>query len=383
MNASRLIRSASIAWVASLTALATGAFAQGPPSSPVAVAQPVAKRITQWDEYSGRFEAVETVEVRPRLSGFIEKVHFKDGQIVEAGDPLFTLEQRQFQISVESAQAEVVRTAAQEELAEQEVERVTPLARTGTATKRDLDQRTSNLTVARAQRQAAEAGLKAAKLNLEWTVVRAPLAGRLSDRKVDAGNLVTGGAAGATLLATIVSLDPIHFRFDVSEADYMRYVRDFIAGTRKSGREVAHPVRLKLADERDWSREGRLDFVDNQLNPRSGTLRGRAVFANADQLFTPGLFARIQLFGGEIDALLVSDQSIVSDQARKIVFTVGPENVVRASAVELGGLVDGLRVVRSGLKPDDRVVIDGLANPMVRPGAKVTPQPGQMKVVAN
>ncbi len=369
-------------------AIAAGIAPSTPASSqaappPVTVAHPLTKRITQWDEYSGRFEAVETVEVRPRVSGFIEKVHFRDGQIVKPGDLLFTLEQRQFQITVESGKAEVARTIAQVDLAENEVERVTPLARTGTATKRDLDQRTANLAVAQAQKQAAEAGLRAAELNLEWTEVRAPIGGRISDHKVDVGNLVTGGTAGATILANIVSLDPIHFRFDASEADYMRYVRQLIAGDRRSGREIEHPVRIKLADDKDWSREGRLNFVDNQLNPRSGTLRGRAVFDNKDGLFTPGLFARLQLFAGEIDALLVPDAAIVSDQARKIVFAVDAAGIVKALPVELGAISDGLRIVRSGLKADDRIVIDGLANPFVRPGAKVTPQPGQLKAAAN
>lgn len=363
-------------------ALSTPASSQaGPP--PVTVAQPLAKRITQWDEYSGRFEAVETVEVRPRVSGFIEKVHFRDGQIVKPGDLLFTLEQRQFQITVESGQAELARTIAQADLAENEVERVTPLARTGAATKRDLDQRTANLAVAQAQKQAAQAGLRAAELNLEWTEIRAPIGGRISDRKVDVGNLVTGGTAGATILANIVSLDPIHFRFDASEADYMRYVRQFISGDRQSGREAAHPVRIRLADDKDWTREGRLNFVDNQLNPRSGTLRARAILDNKDGLFTPGLFARLQLFGGEIDALLVPDAAIVSDQTRKIVFAVDADGVVKAMPVELGVIVNGLRVVRTGLKPDDKIVIDGLANPFVRPGAKVTPQPGQFKAAVN
>ena len=357
--------------------------AQGPSAPPVTVAQPLAKRITQWDEYSGRFEAIETVEGRPRVSGFIETVHFKDGQLVQAGDLLFTLEQRQSGIAVESAQAEVARATAQVSLAEAELERVTPLARTGTATKRDLDQRSANLLVAQAQKQAADAGLRAAQLNLDWTEVRAPIAGRISDKKVDVGNLVSGGTAGATILSTIVSLDPIHFRFDASEADYIRYVRQFISGDRRSGRDTSHPVRIKLADDKDWSREGRLDFVDNQLNPRSGTLRARAIFDNKDGLFTPGLFARMQLFGGEIDALLIPDASVVSDQAQKVAFIVGPDGSVKAAPIELGVIVDGLRVVRSGLKPDDRIVIDGLANPFVRPGAKVAPVSGVVKPSTN
>lgn len=355
------------------------ARAQGPPAASVTVAPPLARRITQWDEYAGRFEAMEQVDVRARVSGFIDKIHFKDGQVVKPGDLLFTLDKRPYQIAAEIAKGEIGRAKAQVELAETDVERVTPLARTGAATKRDLDQRTSSLSVAQAAFEIATAGNKSADLNLEWTEVRAPIGGRISDRKADVGSLVSGGSTNTTLLANIVALDPIYFRFDISEADYLRYVRAFNGGKRGSGRETEHPVRIKLADDKDFVHTGMLDFVDNQLNPRSGTMRARAKVDNKGQLFTPGLFARLQLFGGEFDALLLPDAAIVSDQARKIVFTVGADNVVVAAPVELGQLSDGLRVIRNGLKPDSRVVIDGLASPFVRPGAKVNPQAGQVK----
>lgn len=375
-----MIAALATSWAAVL------AHAQGgPPAMPVTVAQPLAKRITQWDEYSGRFEAVQNVEVRPRVSGFIETIGFKDGSLVKAGDLLFTIDRRPFDIAVESARAEVARASAQVELAETELERGTPLARTGTVTQRDLDQRKANLSVARAALQVAQAAVKSAELNLEWTQVRAPISGRISDRKVDVGNLVVGGQGvpSATLLTTIVSLDPIHFVFDVSEADYLRYARLFVDKSRPSSRDINNPVRLRLADEKDWTRKGQMDFVDNQLSARSGTLRGRAIFDNQDQLLTPGVFARLQLFGGEFDGLLVPDAAILSDQARKIVLAVGEDNVVRPVPVTLGELDDGLRVVRTGLKADDRIIIEGLANPMVRPGAKVAPQPGQIKAATN
>lgn len=355
----------------------------GPPPLPVTVAEPLAKRIIQWDEYSGRFEAVESVEVRPRVSGFIEKVHFRDGQIVKAGDLLFTIEARPFQIAVESAQAERERTKAQVELQESEVDRASPLVRSGAVTKRELDTRSANLAIARAQQQAAEAGMKSAMLNLEWSEVRAPISGRISDRKVDVGNLVTGGTAGTTLLTTIVSLDPIHFVFDVSESDFLRYSRLFLSGERASSREAPNPVRIRLADEPNWPHTGKMDFVDNALNPRSGTLRGRAIVDNKNQLLQPGLFGRLQLFGGDTDALLIPDSAVVSDQSRKIVFLVGADNVIKPAPVELGVMSDGLRVVRTGLKANDKVVIDGLANPMVRPGAKVTPQTGKIQTATN
>lgn len=363
---------------------ASYAFAQQPPPAlPVTVATPLAKRVTNWDEFSGRFEAVRTVDVRPRVSGILEQIHFRDGQLVKAGDPLFTIDQRPFQIALEVAKADVLRTKAQVSLQESEVERATPLARTGTLTGRELETRQANLAVARAQQLSAEANVRNAELNLEWTVVRAPIAGRVSDRKVDIGNLVAGGQTTPTLLTTIVSIDPIHFIFEISESDFLRYGRLYLTGDRPSSREVSNPVRIKLADETAWSRTGRMNFVDNQLSSRSGTMRGRAIVDNTDELLQPGLFGRIQVFGGETDALLIPDSAVVSDQARKIVFTLGPDNVVKAQQVTLGVIDGGLRIVKDGLSPDSQVVIDGLANPMVRPGAKVVPQKGQLKAAAN
>lgn len=355
--------------------------AQGgpPPAPPVTVAEPIAKRVATWDEYSGRFEAVASVEVRPRVSGFIDKIHFKDGEIVAAGDVLFTIDPREYKIAVDSTQAAIARANAQVELAETEVRRARPLVKSGAVTERDFDQRSANLNVQRAALKEAQAALKRAELNLEWTTVTAPVSGRISDRKVDIGNLVAGGNTGTTLLTTIVSMDPIHFVFDASESDYLRYSRLSLSGSRKSSREVNNPVRVKLADETEFRHEGRMDFVDNQLNPRSGTMRARAVFDNKNGLFTPGVFARMQLFGGEVDALLIPDSAVVSDQTSKIVMTVGEDNVVKAAQVELGPLSDGLRVVKSGLKKTDKVIIQGIANPMVRPGTKVTPQDGKIQ----
>ena len=361
---------------------ASAAPAQAPPPPSVTVAKPIAKRITTWDEYSGRFEAMESVEVRPRVSGFVDKVHFKDGQVVKAGDPLFTIDPRPFEIAAESARAEIARAKATVALATSEVERAAPLVRSGAVTERDFTQRSANLSVTEAQLQVAQAALKSAELNLEWTVVRAPISGRISDRKVDPGNLVIGGEQGTTLLTTIVALDPIHFLFDVSESDYLRYQRLSTSGQRASSRDSSNPVRIRLSDETDWTHEGAMDFVDNQLNPRSGTMRGRAVLPNKDQLFAPGIFARLRLFGGEVDALLVPDSSIVSDQMRKIVFVVGDDGVVKGAPVTLGPIADGLRVVKSGLSAGDNVIIDGLANPMVRPGTKVTAEPGEIKAAA-
>ena len=219
--------------------------------------------------------------------------------------------------------------------------------------------------------------MKQAELNLEWTEVKAPIGGRISDKRVDAGNLITGGPTGATLLTVIVSIDPIHFVFDGSEADFLRYVRLAAAGGRPSSRDVQNPVSVRLADETEYKHQGRMDFVDNALNPKTGTIRGRAVFDNKDGLLTPGFFGRLRLFGGEHEALLVPDAAIASDQASKIVFTVADDGTVGTKLIEPGPMVDGLRVVRSGLAATDRVVIDGLQR--ARPGQKVTAQDGKIE----
>jgi RND family efflux transporter MFP subunit len=365
--------------IAGFVVAASAALAQGgPPAMPVSISAPIAKRVTQWDEYSGRFEAVATVDIRARVSGFIDKLLFKDGQLVNAGDPLFTIDKRPYEIAVDVAQADVARNRAQVDLAELQVQRGAALVASRNIPEAENDTRKSNLAVAKAQLKSAEAALRNAQLNLEWTDVTAPIGGRISDRKVDAGNLIQGGQTGATLLATIVTQDPIHFLFDVSELDYLRYQRLYMKGDRPQSGSSTIPVRIRLADESAWTRTGKVDFVDTTLSLRSGTIRTRAIIDNKDRLLSPGVFGRVQLYGGDYDALLIPDSAIVSDQARKIVFVVGNDNVVQSRPVKLGQLVDGLRVVREGLKPDDKVVLDGLANPMVRPGAKINPQKGEI-----
>jgi membrane fusion protein, multidrug efflux system len=230
---------------------------------------------------------------------------------------------------------------------------------------------------------ASEAALHTAQLNLEWSEVWAPISGRVSDRRVDPDNLVTGGQNGATLLTTIVRLDPIYFVFDGSEADYLRYSRFNVEGDRGSSRDTPNPVRVQLADEKDWPHQGLMNFVDNKINAHSGTIRGRAIFSNKDLFLTPGTFGRLRLFGGPLDALLIPDASVVSDQASKVVLCVGADGKVVAKPVTLGGMARGLRVIASGLTPSDRVVIGGLANPFVRPGVAVTAQPGEIHPSGN
>jgi multidrug efflux system membrane fusion protein len=356
------------------------ATSSAPPPPPVTVARPLQKTITEWDEYTGRFTALASVEVRARVSGFIDSVNFKDGQLVKQGDLLFVIDPRPYQLAVEQSAADVERAKAKLDIATADVERAIPLARSQTLTERELDTRRSTQRDAAGQVGSAEATSKQAKLNLEWTEVRAPIAGRISDTRVDAGNLISGGQTGATLLTLIVSIDPIRFVFDASEADYLRYVRLRVAGASGPRRDLENPVFVRLADESDYKLSGRMDFVDNVLNQRTGTIRGRAIFDNKDGVLIPGYFGRLRLFGGEHEALLVPDSAIASDQASKIIFTVADDGTVGTKRVEIGPMVEGLRVIRSGLAPTDRVVIEGL--PRARPGAKVKPEDGKIEAAA-
>jgi RND family efflux transporter MFP subunit len=352
------------------------AASAAPPPPPVTVARPLQKQVTEWDEYTGRFTAVASVEVRARVSGFIDTIHFKDGQVVKQGDLLFVIDPRPYKLAVEQSTADVERAKAKLDLAALDVERAAPLVRNQTLTGREFDTRQSTQRDAAAQVASAEATLNQAKLNLEWTEVRAPIAGRISDTRVDAGNLITGGQVGATLLTLIVTIDPIRFVFDGSESDFLHFLRLSQKGTRPSSRDAPNPVWVKLADESDYKHEGRMDFVDNAVNPKTGTIRARAVFENKDGLLTPGFFGRLRLYGGEHDALLVPDAAIASDQSRKIVFTVADDGTVGTKLVELGPIVEGLRVILSGLAATDRVVIDGLQR--ARPGQKVTAEEGKI-----
>jgi multidrug efflux system membrane fusion protein len=351
------------------------------PAAPsVTVARPLQKMITEWDEYTGRFVAVERVEVRARVSGFVDLVDFNEGQMVKQGDRLFVIDPRPYKLAVEQAKADLERAKAKLELASLDVQRAAPLVRGNTITEREFDTRKANERDAAGQVGSAEAALKQAELNLEWTEVRAPISGRISDRRIDAGNLVTGGPTGATLLTIIVSIDPIHFVFDGSEADFLHYMRLAAAGARPSSRDVQNPVAVRLADETEFKHHGQMNFVDNVLNTRTGTIRGRAVFENKDGFLTPGFFGRLRLFGGEHEALLIPDSAIASDQSRKIVFTVADDGTVGTKLIEPGPIVEGLRVIRSGLAPTDRIVIDGLQR--ARPGQKVTPEDGKIETVA-
>lgn len=353
--------------------------APSPPPPPVTVAPPLIQRITEWDEYTGRFEAVERVEIRSRVSGYLESVHFRDGEIVEKGQLLFVIDPRPFQAALERAKADLQRASTRFELTKTELARAERLLATSNISQEAYDTRRQNMRDAEAQVAAARAQVRSAELDLEFTQIKSPIRGRISDRKVDVGNIVSGGTLQSTLLTTIVALDPIYFVFDVSEADYLRYLRLSRAGTRSDSRNGDDVVSVTLADETEWSRRGRLNFVDNALNPGSGTIRLRAVFENSDLFLVPGVFGRLRVAGsGEYAAMLVPDAAVVADQTRRMLVAVKDDGSTDFRPVILGPIVDGLRVVRSGISPSDRIVISGLQR--ARPGGKVTPQEGKVEI---
>jgi RND family efflux transporter MFP subunit len=352
--------------------------AAAPADPVVTVARPTQRTIVDQDEYVGRFVAVDSVEVRARVSGYLDQVHFTDGQMVKQGDLLFTVDKRPFETSLDQAQANLAQARANLAFAEADLARGAQLVRDKTITEQTFDQRTQAKRVAEATVAAQEASVRQARLDLGFTELRAPVAGRIGDRRVSPGNLVTGGTGGATtLLATIVSLDPIRFEFTFDEASYIRYERLSHAAKDDAkdlaGRGGSARVSLRLIDEPDYRHEGRIDFVDNVIDRASGTIRGRAVFANPLGVFTPGMFGRIRVPGSApYTALVVPDAVIGTEQARKYVFVVDDGNVVRQKYVTLGELSGDVRVIKDGLGPDDRVVVNGLMR--ARAGQKVKPQ---------
>lgn len=349
----------------------------GPAAPPtVTVAHPVKRMLSDYDEYVGRFTAVNAVEVRARVSGYLESVDFKDGQMVKQGDLLFTIDKRSFQNSVDQARASLALASSNLTFTQADLKRAQELVQQKTVTEQVFEQRAQAFRNAQAAVNGAEAALKQAELDLQFTELRAPIDGRIGDRRVSPGNLVTGGTTGnTTLLATIVSTDPIHFEFTFDEASYLRYERMAKEGEKDiASRGAGVPVALKLIDETDWANQGRMDFVDNVIDRSTGTIRGRAVFRNPNGVFTPGMFARVRVPASPpYQALLVPDAAVGTEQARKFVFTVKPDDTVAVAYVTLGQLTpDGLRAIKEGLKPDDRVIVSGIMR--ARPGQKVTPE---------
>jgi RND family efflux transporter MFP subunit len=340
---------------------------------PVTVAQPVKRTVTDWDEFTGRFEAVEEVQVRARVGGFVNSVEFRDGAIVHAGDLLYVIDSRPFEAVATQADGQLSDARAKAELAKRDLDRGLSLVQTSAVSEQVVDQRRQALQSAHAAETVAEGALKAAQLNIEFSHVIAPITGRASRHLVSAGNLVQGSEGSSTLLTSIVSLDPIYIYFDVDEATYQRNNKLWFEGKRPSSRDTANPIQVTLTGESKPSHDGKMDFLDNRLDVSTGTLRSRAVIPNKDFSILPGQFGRVRLIGSApYEALLLPDTAIATDQSRKIVFVVKDDNTVEAKPVMLGPLDEGLRVIREGLKAEDRVIVDGLQR--ARVGAKVTPQ---------
>ena len=349
--------------------------AGGPPPPAVTVAKPVQRTVIDQDEYVGRFAAVDSVEIRSRLSGYLSDIHFKDGQMVKQGDLLFTIDRRPFEIALEQMRANLAQARANLAFTEADLARGQSLLTNKTITEQAYDQRTQAKAVATASVTAQEAMVHSAELDLDqYSQLRSPIDGRIGDRRVAAGNLVTGGAgANTTLLATVVSVDPIRFEFTFDEQSYLRYVRYASASKEVAALNGNVPVSLELIDENEFKHTGKIDFVDNAINTSTGTIRGRAVFDNADGIFTPGMFGRLRVPGSPpYTALLLPDAAIGSEQVRKYVLVVDDSGMVQQKYVTLGQLDGGLRVIKDGLDANDRVIVNGLMR--ARPGIKVNAQ---------
>src|SRR6266516_6799234 len=347
-----------------------------PPPPVVTVIQPVEREVVEWDEYTGRLESPETVDVRARVSGYLDKVHFKDGARVKTGDLLFTIDRRPYKAELDRAAADYQRAQSQTELAKNDADRAQKLILTKAISTEDYDTKVKTYTPAQAAEKSAKATLDLATLNWEFTEIHAPIAGRISRALVTEGNLISGGVsgAGATLLTTIVSLDPLYLYGDADERSILKYLQLRREGKRVSARDEQIPAEMELADETGFPHKGHMDFVDNRIDPTTGTMRARGVFTNADHGLSPGFFARIRIPGsGKYKALLLPDRALGSDQAQKFVYVVNAEKKVEFRPIKIGPMIDGLRVVKEGLKPGEQIIVEGLLR--VRPGIVVEAKP--------
>jgi multidrug efflux system membrane fusion protein len=375
---SSLLRSAGtigILIVATLTGACgkSGGPQSAPPPPQVSVAQVLEKPVKDWDEFTGRMQAVETVEIRPRVSGYIDKVAFAEGSQVKRGDLLFIIDPRPYQADSDRAAADLKRYRTSLDLARIELTRVQRLKDSGAVSQEELDERKSTVAQAEANAAGSSAALESANLNLSFTRVTSPIAGRVSRAEVTRGNLVTGGTNGGTLLTSVVSMDPMYLYFEADEQSYLRYSQMARAGERPSSRDHGNPVQVGLANEEGFPHAGTVDFIDNQLNSQTGTIRARAVLDNKEGLYTPGMFARVQLLGSsEYSAILIDDRAVNTDQNQKYVLLLGANNQIEYRRVKLGRVIDGLRVVHEGLKSGDVIVVNGAQR--VHPGVTVTPQ---------
>lgn len=364
------LTSAAIAAL-SLAACGGAGGQQGFPPPDVSVAAVVKKSVTEWDEYSGHIEAIDSAEIRPRVTGHLRRIHYTEGGLVKKGQLLFTIDDREYGAAADAARADTSRAEARVALARQELARAESLIADRAVSQGELDQRRMESQQAEADLQAAHAQQTRAELNLEFTRVTAPFAGRAGAALVKPGNLVS---PNETVLTTVVSVDPVYVTFTGDERAYLRYQELARAGTRQSSRDFHNPVLVGLADEEGFPHQGEVDFVDNALDPKTGTIRARAVLPNPDGIFTPGLFARVRLLGGsEKDALLIHEQAVLTDQDRRFVYIVGKGNSAERRDVKIGPRVEGLVVVESGLKPGDKVIVNGMRK-IFFPGQPVSPR---------
>ena len=359
-----LLLAAAIATACSSSA-SPGDGALPPPE--VSVAEVVERSVRQWDDFTGRVSAVETVELRPRVSGYVQRVAFDEGQLLEKGDLLFEIDPRPYRAALARAEAELARARSEARLADAQHERAKALVEARAISREEFETRNAASAQGDAAVRAAQAAVAAARLDLQFTRVVSPIDGRAGRAMVTEGNLAQ---ADATVLTTVVSQDPVHVYFEADEQTWLRYSR---ASGQDARADADRAVRVGLAGEDGWPHAGTLDFIDNRVDPATGTIRARAVLRNPDGLFTPGLFARVQLEGGaESTALLVDDKAVLTDQDRKYVFVLGEDNTAQRRDVELGRMADGLRVVRSGLAPEDRVIVSGVQK-VFMPGMPVSP----------
>jgi multidrug efflux system membrane fusion protein len=323
--------------------------------------------------------AVESVEIRPRVSGYLQSIHFEEGSLVNKGDLLYVIDPRPYQAVLDQVRADVTRAKASLDLAENDLARAERLYKSHAISEEELDSRNKQMRIAVASLDAAKATVKEAELDVEFTHIRSPITGRISRTRITAGNLVTGGDFESTLLTNIVSLDPIHVYFTADEQNVLHYTRMDMAGERQSSRITPNPVLLRLADEEDYLHKGQMDFVDNQIDLATGTMRARAVVDNPEFLLVPGMFADVRLLGeGPYDALLIPDSAINIDQTIRFVFVVGENNTVERRQIKPGRKFKGLRVIRDGLNPDDQVIINGIQR--ARAGMQVTPETGTIEI---
>ena len=345
-----------------------------PPAPAVSAADVVVKSISQWDSFNGRIEAVESVQLRPRVSGYIDKVNYTDGQEVKKGEVLFTIDDRTYRAALEQAQANLARAKTQASLAQSEANRTDKLVNTNVVSREEWEQRRSAATQAQADIRAAQAAVDAAQLNLDFTKVTAPIDGRASRALITSGNLVTAGDT-ASVLTTLVSQKTVYVYFDVDESTYLHYQNLARSGQGASSNHTALPVEIGLTGEEGYPHQGKVDFLDNQLTPSTGTIRMRALLDNAQRQFTPGLFARVRLPGSaEFKATLIDDKAVLTDQDRKYVYIVDKEGKAQRRDITPGRLADGLRIVRQGLNPGDKVIVEGLQKVFCR-GCRLTRKP--------